>query len=117
MKYILSAVTLIAIFSLYACKSGECTSDENTMNKLDAQSQLELTRAEQANSDKMISIVMMFEEEPTESIIEEMKEMKVKIITKVGKIVTAQANTESIKKIIKCKAIKQIEINKRKTTK
>lgn len=117
MKYIFSLVTIIAIFTLFACKSSECTSDGTAMNKLDAQSQMELTRAEQVNPEAMLGIVMMFEDIPSDKIIEELRNMKVKIITKVGKIVTAEANTENVKKIIKCKAIKQIEINKRKTTK
>ncbi len=117
MRYILTAVTIIAIFSLYACKSSECTSDGTAMNKLDAQSQTELTRAEKENPETMHGIMMMFDETPSEDMIEALKNMKVKIITKVGKIVTAEARTENIKKILKCKSIKQVEINKSKTTK
>ncbi len=117
MKYLFSAVTIFAILSLYACRSSNCSDDGDGLSKLDAQSQMELTRAEQANSDDMLSVVLLFEVDPNEKMLDELKEMKVKIITKVGKILTAQANIESIKKIIKCNKVKQVEINKTSSTK
>jgi len=114
MKYLFAVVTILVMISLYACKTNNITSQGNGMSKLDVQSQIELTRAEQANSEDMIGVVMLFEEEPTDIMLDELKEMKVKIITKVGKIITAKANVESIRKLIKYDKVKQIDINKSK---
>lgn len=124
MKYILNAVTLLAFLALSSCGAGDeigrgelNSANVESWNKLDANSKLELQSIEKENPDSTLSIVLMLNTEPNEELISEFKDKKVKVITKVGNIITASATPQVIRELIMLEIVKQIEINKKKSIK
>ncbi len=118
--YVLVAVCLFIMLILPACRTTEDIKEHTTITntnnstKLDSQSKITLSLAEEDTPNELLNILIMFEDEPSLEYINKLKEENVKIISKTGKIISAQALAVDIKKILFYDSIKKIEIDKRK---
>jgi hypothetical protein len=114
MQYIIVLISVLTIFMLTACKSGDSTAD--ALNKLDAASKSELLKEEANDNPQELNIVILLNEEPSPDIIETIKNADVQVITTAGKIISAKALPASIRNILKLDEVISIEINKTKFT-
>jgi len=132
MKYLSILIRVICVIMCIimstSCKSTEysgknelntdTTKNHNIgINKLDANSRVVLSRAESNAPGKILDLVIMFSEDISDEELNKFREENIKIISKIGKIVTAQATPLDIKKIIYHDKIEKIEINKHKQIK
>ncbi len=114
MKVFIVLMGIIAIsLGLQSCATCNCNSD----SKLDAKSKERLQDFEDKNALDEINFLAEFTAAPTDSQIEELKEMGVKNITKAGNIVSGNAQAKIIRKLLKFDYVKIVEIAKLKSIK
>lgn len=113
MNQIVLVFVAIIIGLVSSCASTDCT--DKTLSKLDAKSISELNKAEENDDSALLSIVILLNDELTDEVVDSLSEADVKIIAKTGKIISANATAQSIRKISNYNSIRSIEINKSKT--
>jgi hypothetical protein len=114
MKMKIIIILSLSIISIQACKHCDC---EKKISKIDIQSQAILKDAESLPNEHYLPILIEFNKELSDEEFSLLKEMKIKNITKIGKIISCQANVDSIHTLLDMQTVKSVEINKEKKTK
>ncbi|MDT3738500.1 MAG: hypothetical protein RO257_03235 [Candidatus Kapabacteria bacterium] len=110
MNYFFILIFISFSFLVISCKSSDTAKCND--NKLDAASKSELQKAESSNIQQHLSLVIMLNNETNEVIIDSLEKADVSVISIAGRIITAKAKPEAVRKILNFEFIKAIEINK-----
>ena len=116
MKFILPLCFCLFVFAMISCKCTEASTKVES-SKLDAASKIELAHAEETAPASKLSLVILLDKNFDEATAEALKKIDVKLITKAGRIVTAEAAAASIRELMALPQVISIEINKTKSTK
>ena len=116
MKIMVGVMFCMFAIGMISCKSTDSTTDES-LKKLDAMSKRELVLAEESAPEGVLSLVMLLNRNYDEALGEELKKINVKVISKAGRIITAEAGAKSTRDLLKLPQVTSIEINKTKSIK